>query len=229
VLQCKGADGPTCLTPPQVAALKHVYAPARGAKGNEIFPGFAVGGELGWGALPEAFSLNESHFKYIVFSDPKWNFLTLDVDGDLAKADTIDAAVGQINATDPDLSAFRQRGGKILQYHGWNDQTIPPQYSVNYYESVVARGGNRRATEDFYRLFMVPGMMHCQGGEGATDQFDQISAIEQWVEHGAAPDRIVASQRKGDQPSWAQCATDGGRGRSRPHASAVPVPASCRV
>jgi feruloyl esterase len=90
------------------------------------------------------------------------------VDGDLAKADTIDAAVGQFNATDPDLSAFRQRGGKILQYHGWNDQQIAPQNSVNYYESVVTHVGNRRATEDFYRLFMVPGMMHCQGGEGAT-------------------------------------------------------------
>jgi feruloyl esterase len=196
VLQCKGADGPTCLTPPQVAALKHVYAPARGVKGIEIFPGFAVGGELGWGALPPPFGIAESHYKYIVFGDPNWNFLTLDVDGDFAKAGTIDAAVGQFNATDPDLSAFKQRGGKILQYHGWNDQFIAPQSSVNYYESVVTRVGNRRATEDFYRLFMVPGMMHCQGGEGATDQFDKISALEQWVEHGIAPDRIVASHVK---------------------------------
>jgi feruloyl esterase len=195
VLQCKGADNSTCLTPPQVAALKQVYAPALGVKGIE-FPGLAVGGELGWGTLPQAFGVAESHYKYIVFGDPNWNFLTLDVDGDLAKADTIDAAVGQFNATDPDLSAFRQRGGKILQYHGWNDQTIAPRYSVNYYESVVTRVGNRRATEDFYRLFMVPGMMHCQGGEGASDQFDKISAIEQWVENGVAPDRIVASHVK---------------------------------
>jgi feruloyl esterase len=105
VLQCKGADDPTCLTPPQVAALKHVYAPARGTKGIEIFPGFAVGGELGWGALPTNFGMAESYYRYIVFSDPNWNFLTLDVDGDLAKADTIDRAVGQFNATDPDLSA----------------------------------------------------------------------------------------------------------------------------
>jgi feruloyl esterase len=196
VLQCQGADDPTCLTSPQVAALKHVYTPARGVRGIEIFPGLAVGGELGWGTLPQPFGIAESHYKYIVFSDPNWNFQTLDVDRDLAKADTIDAAVGQFNATDPDLSAFRQRGGKILQYHGWNDQQIAPENSVNYYESVVTRIGNRRATEEFYRLFMVPGMMHCQGGEGATDQFDQISAIEQWVEHGAAPDRIVASHVK---------------------------------
>ena len=124
VLQCKGADDSTCLTPLQVAALKHVYAPARGVKRNEIFPGFAVGGELGWGTLPQPFGIAESHYKYLVFNDPNWNFLTLDVDGDLAKAEAIDAAVGQFNATDPDLSAFRQRGGKILQYHGWNDQFI---------------------------------------------------------------------------------------------------------
>jgi len=222
VLQCKGADDPTCLTPPQVAALKHVYAPARGAKGIEIFPGFAVGGELGWGALPQPFGIGESHYKYIVFSDPNWNFLTLDVDGDLAKADTIDAAVGQINATDPDLSAFRQRGGKILQYHGWNDERIAPQNSVNYYESVVTHVGNRRATEDFYRLFMVPGMMHCEGGEGATDHFDEISAIEQWVEHGVAPDRIVAAHvRDGGGSAYAdrlgqQAVVTVGADRTRP-------------
>jgi hypothetical protein len=82
----------------------------------------------------------------------------------LPKRTRLTPAVGQFNATDPDLSAFRQRGGKILQYHGWNDQFIAPQSSVNYYESVVTRVDNRRATEDFYRLFMVPGMMHCQGG-----------------------------------------------------------------
>ena len=91
-----------------------------------------------------------------------------DVDRDLAKAEAIDAAVGQFTANDPDLSAFKKRGGKLLQYHGWNDEQISPQNSVNYYKSVVSRIGQAEEVATFYRLFMVPGMMHCRGGTGAT-------------------------------------------------------------
>jgi len=156
----------------------------------------AVGGELGWGNLPQPFVIADSHYKYIVFSNPNWDFQTLDLDRDLVKADRIDSEIGQFNAIDPNLTAFKQRGGKILQYHGWNDQQIAPQNSINYYESVVARVGDRRAVEEFYRLFMVPGMMHCQGGEGATDQFDKIAALEQWVERGITPNKVVASHVK---------------------------------
>ena len=193
LLQCKGATDATCLTAPQVGALKQVYAPARNSKGSEIFPGLSVGGELGWGNLPQPFGIALSHYKYIVFKDPNWDFRTLDLDRDVVKADTMDTETGQFNATDPNLGAFKQRGGRILQFHGWNDQQIAAQNSIDYYESVVARVGDRRETEAFYRLFMVPGMAHCQGGDGATDQFDKISALEQWVERGVAPDRIVAS------------------------------------
>ena len=196
LLQCKGADAATCLTAPQVASLKRVYAPARNSMGSEVFPGLAVGGELGWGDLPQAFPIADSHYKYIVFGNPNWDFQTLDLDRDLVTADRIDSEIGQFNAIDPDLAAFQQRGGKILQYHGWNDQQIAPQNSINYYESVVASVGSRRVVEEFYRLFMVPGMMHCQGGEGATDQFDKIAALEQWAERGIAPNKIIASHVK---------------------------------
>ena len=120
------------------------------------------------------------------------DFRTLDFDTHLSKADSIDAAVGQLTANDPDLSAFKKRGGKLIQYHGWNDQQISAQNSVNYYERVAARVGSRHETENFYRLFMAPGMQHCRGGEG-PDSFDMISAIEQWVEQGVAPGRIIAS------------------------------------
>jgi feruloyl esterase len=193
-IQCKGAETATCLTSTQVAALKKVYAPARNPRtGEEIFPGLSVGSELGWGELPQPFAIAESHYKYIVFGDPMWDFRTLTFDAGLAKAEHIDASVGQLTANDPDLSAFRKRGGKLLQYHGWNDQQIAAQNSINYYESVVGRVGSIRQTEDFYRLFMVPGMMHCQGGDGATDRFDTITALEQWVETGKAPERLIAS------------------------------------
>ena len=137
-LECKSTDASTCLTSVQVAALKQVYAPARNSKGVDIFPGLAIGGELGWGELPQPFRIAESHYKYIVFNDPNWDFQTFDLDRDLIKADRIDSANGQFNAIDTNLAAFKQRGGKLLQYHGWNDQQISPQSSIDYFESVVA-------------------------------------------------------------------------------------------
>jgi len=106
-----------------------------------------------------------------------------------------------LNATDPDLREFRQRGGRLLQYHGWNDQLISPQDSIDYYESVVslfAEGHQDRAralrdVQGFYRLFMAPGMAHCGGGTG-PNTFDMQAALEQWVEHGTAPDQIIATR-----------------------------------
>jgi feruloyl esterase len=206
VLRCKSADDPGCLTAPQVEALKVVYAPVRNPRtGRTIYPGLSVGSEVGWGDLPQPFRIAESHFKFVVFGNPDWDFLTFDVDRDLAKADDIDQTLGQFVANNPDLSAFKKRGGKLLQYHGWNDQQIAAQNSIDYYESVVVRMGGKAQVNDFYRLFMVPGMMHCRGGEGATDRFDAVAALEQWVERGVAPNRIIASHQ-----------TNGAINRTRP-------------
>jgi feruloyl esterase len=206
VLRCKAGDEPTCLTAPQVAALKAVYAPVTNPRsGRTVFPGLSVGSEVGWGDLPQPFAIAESHFKHVVFGNPDWDFRTFDVDRDLAKADEIDHTLGRFVANDPDLSAFKKRGGKLLQYHGWNDQQIAAQNSIDYYESVVARMGGKPQVDDFYRLFMVPGMMHCGGGEGATDRFDSVAALEQWVERGVAPSRIIASHQ-----------TNGATDRTRP-------------
>ena len=194
VLLCKSGDAATCLTAAQVNSLKRVYAPARNPHtGQEVYPGLSVGGELGWAALPQPFAIGETHYKYIVHQDPNWDFSAFDLDKDVAKADAIDSDVGHFNAINPDLSAFKKRGGKLIQYHGWNDQQISPQNSVNYYETVMKHFGNQSQVNDFYRLFMVPGMMHCRGGIGATDQFDLVAALEEWVEKHQAPDRIVAS------------------------------------
>jgi feruloyl esterase len=85
------------------------------------------------------------------------------------------------------------RGGKLIQYHGWSDPQIAPSSSVIYYKSVLEAMGGPAKVQDSYRLFMVPGMAHCGGGDG-TSSFDMVSALEQWVEKGKAPEQIAASR-----------------------------------
>jgi feruloyl esterase len=170
-----------------VEAVRKIYAPSKNPRtGQEIFPGLAPGSELGWSGLagPQAFPIAADHFKYVVFKDPAWDWRTLNFDTDVALADKTDD--GMLNATDPDLKAFIAHGGKLLMYHGWTDQLIPPQNSINYYRSVP------ETLKSSVRLFMVPGMNHCAGGEG-TSNFDAVGAMEQWVEQKKAPERIAAS------------------------------------
>ena len=194
VLQCKGEDQPTCLTSAQVASVQKVYEPFRHPRtGNELFPGFSRGGELAWEGIPRGFSIAENYYKYMVAADPAWDFRTLNYDTDLTKAERIDETVGQLVATDPDLRAFKKRGGKLIQYHGFGEPEIASESSIRYYDRLVEHFGQVRDVDDFYRLYMVPGMGHCRGGAGATDQFDMIAALEQWVERGVSPTRIVAS------------------------------------
>ena len=130
-------------------------------------------------------------FKYVVFKDPDWDYRTFNFDSDVALTNKADD--GALNALDPDLKAFLGRGGKIVQYHGWSDPQISPLSSVEYYNAVVEKLGGRAEVADSYRLFMVPGMAHCGGGEG-TSSFDMLSALEQWVEAKKAPDQIPASR-----------------------------------
>lgn len=212
-IQCKGADGPSCLTAPQVEAARKIYSALKNPRTKqEIYPGFEPGSELGWGqfvAGPTPTTFATDLFKYVVFKNPDWDYKTLNFDSDIALADMIDH--GTNNATDPNLKSYFERGGKLLQYHGWNDQLISPLNSVNYFVS-VATGTSGVTTVTFgdgkagarlptgannvvasYRLFMVPGMNHCQGGDGPST-FDMLGALEQWVERGETPTRIEASR-----------------------------------
>jgi feruloyl esterase len=193
VLVCKGDDGPECLTVRQVDTARAIMGPARTSAGEEVFPGYAAGAELGWGALaggPEPSSLALDQYKFIVFKDPDWDWRTFNLDRDVAIADKVDN--GTINAIDSNIKPFTGHGGKLLMYHGWADQLVSPGTSVNYYNSVLKTFGGASKTADSVRLFMVPGMGHCGGGEG-PNTFDMVSALEQWVEHGRAPDQIIAS------------------------------------
>ena len=191
-LQCNGPDTPNCLTAAQVDTARKVYGPATTAHGVKFFPGLEPGSELVWGFLlggPEPTRIGSDYYTYILHKDPHWNPRTMDFDQDVPAADKLDH--GTINAIDPDLRRFKGRGGKLIMYHGWTDALIPSQNSVNYYESVVKTMGGATTT-DFFRLFMVPGMDHCFGGEG-PNRFDALQALEHWVEDGQAPDVIVAS------------------------------------
>jgi feruloyl esterase len=197
VLACKGADTASCLTASQVNALRDIYGNAHGTDGKKIFPGLAPGGEVGWPLMSSVqVSFAQTFYRYFVFQKPDWDYASLNLDRDVAYADQ---RVGSIvNSTNPDLTSFRAHGGKLLQYHGWNDPLISPYNSIDYYESVLARvgGGKPRAAaleevQGFHRLFMVPGMNHCRGGDG-TDTFDGLGALQEWVEKSIPPTRLVA-------------------------------------
>jgi feruloyl esterase len=195
-LLCRDGDADNCLTASQVQAVKMGYAPLSRKTGELIYPGLVPGGETGWamltGANPEPGGIDVGMFRYLAHEDPAWDWRTFDVDGDTR---LIDKKAGFIDATNPDLSAFRARGGKLLIYHGWNDGgsggAISPQNSVNYHSSVLATMGPNQ--QDWLRLFMVPGMAHCGGGPG-PNQVDWMAALERWRESGIAPDRLIASR-----------------------------------
>jgi feruloyl esterase len=195
---CKGPDDPDCLTAAQVESVRKAYSPAVNPQTKErIFPGFEPGSEKGWGfaagAQPPQLTL--TGLRNRVFKDPKWDYKTFNFDSDVALLDRESQAV---NAMDANPGKFFTHGGKLLQYHGWNDNLIAPENSVNYYNSVADTMGGASKVNPSYRLFMVPGMAHCRGGDG-TDRFDAINALEQWVEKGKAPDSIVAERYDGDK------------------------------
>ena len=187
VLRCQGADSAACLTEPQVEAASKIYAT------EKFYPGLAYGSELGWATYggPRAFATGVDFGKFVMFKDPNWDYQTLDAGRAVAEAEKADN--NATNALNPDLRAFLARGGKLIQYHGWSDPQIPPMHSVNYYNSVLEAMGGTSKIVDSYRLFMVPGMAHCGGGNG-PNQFDAFAALERWRESGTAPERIVATR-----------------------------------
>jgi len=211
VLLCKGPDSIECLTQPQVNSLKAYYRGGVDGQGKSIFPGYTPGDENGWhewvlgnapgsgyGAL-----YVENYFRYMVSGDPKWNVLTANVDQSLQQA--IARTSSELDATNPDLSRFATRGGKLIVYHGWNDPAISPWNSVAYYKSVQQQMGEDKA-DSLMRLYMVPGMEHCTSGPGA-DSFGQLGiptatgskyglfdSLVDWVEKGSPADNVVATK-----------------------------------
>jgi len=193
-LQCRGEDGPQCLTPAQVKSAQTLISPATTPSGVVLFPRLEPGTELRWGRLaggPEPAELFLDEFRYVVYQDPMWDWRSFDLERDAARAEAIDRTV---DVMDPHLAAFAGRGGKLLLYHGWADQQVAPGSTVEFYEAVRALSADPEHADEWVRLFMAPGMAHCGGGEG-PDRFDTLTALEQWVERGQAPRQIIAAHR----------------------------------
>ena len=226
-LQCKGADGPGCLTAAQVSAVEKVYSgPVNPRTGEKIYPGLYPGGELGWGKAGGQMVINRANssgvssydfFRYALFHNPAWEFRGFDFDRDLKRAED---TLGSItNAVDPNLDEFRRLGHKLIYYHGAADPLIPAQNGIDYYETVVAREKEiarekgAEKTQQFYRVFLVPGLYHCSGGPGATafggstaapaidPEHDMVSAAALWAEKGAAPEKIIATKYVDNRPA----------------------------
>ncbi len=193
-LLCKDGDAADCLTALQLTSLNYVQAGTKNPRtGVSIYPGFPLGASLQAGpvvadAKPDGSA--PTLFK-LLFQDPNWDFHTMNFDIDIARSDKL--ANNLMNAIDPSkLKSVFAHGGKILMYHGWNDPNITPLESIELYKQAVAANGGLGKTSDEIRLFMVPGMNHCGGGEG-PNTFDKMSVISAWVETGKAPERILAS------------------------------------
>ena len=193
VLECKGPDGPSCLTKPQVETARSLYAPIKHPTTGAVLsaPLLERGSELGWGTLagPEPVVTALDAFKYVVFKDPSWDWRRFNVATDIELAQKMDDGV--LNSAVVDLKPFFTRGGKLLMYHGWADQQVAPSNSIDYFTKVTQASGKGVVGQSI-QLYMVPGMGHCAGGAG-TDTFDKVEAIERWVASGEAPQSIVAS------------------------------------
>jgi len=199
-LECPpGADAGDCLTRAQVLAAIAVYDGPRNSAGQRLSPGGApYGSELFWNGRSNL-DVTEVSLRHLVFPEARRNihYRDFDWDKDIAAVEPQAALLDAVPPrAEPDLSAFEGKGGKMIAYHGWADG-IPPGGLLDLYERVWRRQGGLDATRGWFRVFMVPGMGHCRGGD-APNTFDFLSAIVAWVEKGTAPDGVIATQLNGD-------------------------------
>jgi feruloyl esterase len=191
LLCAAGKDDDTCLTTAQLRTVNTFYGGVKNSKGDVIFSGQALGNPI-----PPLRGTNQApggvfDIVRIAFNDPNLDWQKFDLDKDLP---IIDKAVGYVDSVNPDLGAFKQRGGKLLLTHGWADTGITPENTIWYYVSVLDQMGRNQS--DWVRLFMAPGMGHCGGGPG-VNSFDSIGTLEKWVEKGIAPETMLGTGAQG--------------------------------
>jgi feruloyl esterase len=191
-LLCKAADGPTCLTAGELETVRIVFGDVKTKKGEVIWTGYEPGTELQVGSLktvPAGPGGVWDVIRILGHQNKDYDWHNFDLDTEVAQADK-----AGIDVLTYDLSAFKAHGGKLLLYHGWADPSIPPGHTVLYYKEVLNKMGKKQ--DDWFKLYMEPGMAHCGGGPG-PDQFNKMGVIERWREAGQAPDAIIASHVTG--------------------------------
>jgi feruloyl esterase len=237
-ITCATSGDSGCLTPRQVEAVKRMMSPVVDSKGKVVYahadiPGTATEWRFWHFQRPGGsdfanYRLHEQFMKYM--ADPtiraKADPMKFDFDRD---PQTLARARKLYDATSFDLRAFKARGGKMLMWHGLSDAAIVATSSIAYYEGVEKLMGGRAQTQDFFRLFLIPGVQHCAGGPGPTD-FDALTLLETWVEKGQAPDVLIASRTKHGAVErsrpiypYPQLARYSGQGDPKQASSYVPV------
>jgi len=187
-LLCRPDQSDGCLSQAKVTRARLVYGPHRTPGGIDLYPGNAYGVSP-FLTIPGVPLEEPMLMQMIPAAERRWTPQTFESDRDLAPLEARYGAM--LGATNPDLSAFRARGGKLIVYHGWADALLSPWNSIGYWETVNARMGARNVA-GFFRLFMAPGVDHCRGGAG-PDRFEALEAVMAWRERGVAPDRLIAS------------------------------------
>jgi Tannase and feruloyl esterase len=218
VLQCGKPGAPTdgtCLSNAEADAVQQIWRGAHGTHGEFLWYGLEPGASFAGLANSTAatppvalpFTITLDHWRLWLKQDPGFDWHTLNVASFAAGFKQSREEFNDVIGTDnPDLSAFRRHGGKMITYHGWSDQLIFPRGSIDYYKRVVEANGGLKRVRDFDRLFMVPGMNHCRGGAGAVNfgqsgvvpvaldaEHDAILALQRWVEQGIAPEKLIAT------------------------------------
>ena len=199
-LLCKGGDTAQCLTEAQVGVVQKIYDGARNSKGDKLYWGMPRGSEDQWASwLTPRTSQGISITSYMGFSpsaNPSWKAADFNFDTD---PERLRASSALFNPLNPDLSGFQKAGGKLILFHGNNDNNIPVEASISYYQSAVRTMGGTKTTDTFFKLYTPPGVNHCRMGDGGGS-IDWIAAIEDWVEKGKAPDLLIAYHLKQGYP-----------------------------
>lgn len=186
-LQCKAGDKPTCLTKAQITRAKKVYDPRPSAGDVKLYPGMPLGAlAIGPIEYPHDHDPFDTLMMIQVLKEkPSWTTATFDPAQDIP---SVEKEIGaMLDSENPDLEAFKARGGKLLLYHGWADNVLSPYNTLDYFHAVEEKTPD---AESFLRLFFIPSMGHCGGGDG-PNAFDSTSAIVDWVENGAAPEELT--------------------------------------
>jgi feruloyl esterase len=218
-LKCAAGDRPDCFTAGQLETVRRVYAGVKTPSGEQIVAPFPVGhegGSSGWTAwitgsapparlpdgtldftsdAPSGFRLSQQNFRFLALDedDPNYNWRRVKFPDDLPRLRVMTEILSPLN---PDLRPYMNRRGKMIVYHGWSDPGISAFGTVDYYDKVVKTVGGQQKADEFLRLFLVPGMHHCSGGPG-PNTFDMLTVLEDWVERGVAPSRVVATHASG--------------------------------